>query len=98
MKILEELYQDERFKELVEKIIIYNLDIETYQKLKEEKYMFETSFELETSGLRVEAERKALRRGKKLGKAIGLFEGKAIGISEAEGDGRATKSPGSTVF
>lgn len=72
IEILKELYTGRKLKEEVEKIIIYNLDIETYQRLKEERYMFETTFELETSGLRAEAKR------------IGLMEGREEGIKEGK--------------
>lgn len=82
LNILKELYQDERFKEIVEKIIIYNLDLKTYQKLKEEKYMLETSFALETSGLREKVKREALREGRKEGKKIGMKEGMKKGKIE----------------
>ena len=76
LNILESLYQDGKFKDAVEKIVIYNLDIKTYQKLKEEKYMIETTFEFETSGLREEAKR------------IGLMEGREEGIKEGLKEGR----------
>lgn len=74
LDILKELYKEEKFKSIVEKIVIYNLDIKTYQKLKEEKYMLETSFELETSGLRAEVKKEALRKGREQGIKEGKIE------------------------
>lgn len=84
LKILEDLYRDERYKEEVEKIVIYNLDIKTYQKLKEEKYMIETTFEFETSGLREEAKRIGLKEGREEGIREGRKEGIREGIKEGK--------------
>ena len=84
LDILEELYQKEEYKKEVEKIIMYNLDIKTYQRLKEEKYMLETTFELETSGLRAEAKRKGLMEGRKEGRKEGIKEGIKEGRKEAK--------------
>lgn len=82
LDILKELYQDERLRENVEKIIIYNLDIKTYQRLKEEKYMLETSFELETSGLRAEVKKEALKEGLREGRKLGEIQGRKEGRKE----------------
>lgn len=81
IKILKEYSKKEQLRDIVEKIIIYNLDIKTYQKLKEEELM-ETTFEFETSGIRERARTEGRAEGKAEGIALGEKRGKIKGKLE----------------
>ena len=75
IEVLEKNLKEEKLRNIVEKIIIYNLDVKTYQKLKEEE-MIETTFEFETSGIREHARKEGMAQGREEGRK----EGEKIGI------------------
>lgn len=83
IEILRKYSKEERLKGIVEKLIIYNLDTKTYQKLKEEE-MIETTFEFETSGIRAHARAEGLAEGLAEGRAEGRLSGKLEGMLEGK--------------
>ena len=70
-QILKEAKKDPKFEKIVTRIEQYNMDLKTYQKLKEAE-MLEMTFEEATAMIKLDAE----RRGKKLGLSQGQKQAK----------------------
>ncbi len=73
--VLEELEKEENFKELVKEIRYYNLDKETYQKLRKVEVM-EMTFEQATAGFFREGLEVGRQDGIRIGEKQGKKEGK----------------------
>ena len=86
-QILKEAKKDPKFEKIVTRIEQYNMDLKTYQKLKEAE-MLEMTFEEATAMIKLDAERTGERRGKKLGlsqgKKLGISQGKKLGLSQGQ--------------
>lgn len=87
IEVLRQYLKKKNLKNIVEKIIIYNLDTKTYQELKEEE-MIETTFEFETSGIREHARIEGWNEGKTQGMAQGIAQGMAQGKVEGKIEGK----------
>lgn len=73
-KILEELKKNKKLEKLVREIELYNTDLKTFQKLKEEEEM-QMTFEQATSAIKNHAHQKGIEIGEKKGKQKGLKMG-----------------------
>lgn len=78
-KILEELKKKKHLEKLVEEIELYNTDLKTFQKLKEEEEM-QMTFEQATSAIKNHARQRGIEIGEKKGIKIGEKQGEKRGI------------------
>ena len=72
-QILKEVKKDPKFEKIVTQIEQYNMDLKTYQKLKEAE-MLEMTFEEATAMIKLDAERTGEKRGEKRGKREAKLE------------------------
>ncbi len=72
-QILKEAKKDPKFEKIVTRIEQYNMDLKTYQKLKEAE-MLEMTFEEATAMIKLDAERTGEKRGEKRGKREAKLE------------------------
>ncbi len=84
--ILEETKKNPKFESIVNQIERYNMDLKTYQKMKEEE-MLEMTFEEATAMIKLDAERTGEKRGEARGKKLGLTQGKKLGLSQGKKSG-----------
>ena len=82
-QILKEVKKDPKFEKIVTQIEQYNMDLKTYQKLKEAE-MLEMTFEEATAMIKLDAERRGKKLGLSQGKKLGISQGKKLGLSQGQ--------------